>query len=147
MNCHQIAFALFCQLLSHLIYIYNVITLSYLFATCVYSCSFHCLNGLCRLCDFLKCIFKVTLSDIMLSVLWLCWLDMRKSIRPVEIERWGVGVVICLERGADCLHMVQLMPLPSPNLTISCLNWIQTSFTSLLPAYPGWPGKEAVKQV
>ena len=23
----------------------------------------------------------------------------------------GVGVVICLERGADCLHMVQLMPL------------------------------------
>jgi len=22
-------------------------------------------------------------------------------------------VVICLERGADCLHMVQLMPLPS----------------------------------
>ena len=23
----------------------------------------------------------------------------------------GVGVVICLEQGADCLHMVQLMPL------------------------------------
>jgi len=23
----------------------------------------------------------------------------------------GVGVVICLERGADCLQMVQLMPL------------------------------------
>ena len=22
-------------------------------------------------------------------------------------------MVICLERGADCLHMVQLMPLPS----------------------------------
>ena len=27
------------------------------------------------------------------------------------VERWGVGVVICLERGAYCLHMVQLMPL------------------------------------
>ena len=26
-------------------------------------------------------------------------------------HRWGSGVVICLERGAD-LHMVQLMPLP-----------------------------------
>ena len=25
-------------------------------------------------------------------------------------ERWGAGVVICLERGAD-LHMAQLMPL------------------------------------
>jgi len=24
---------------------------------------------------------------------------------------WGVGMFICLERGADCLHMVQLMPL------------------------------------
>ena len=28
-----------------------------------------------------------------------------------KIEWWGVGVVACLERGADCLHMVQLMPL------------------------------------
>jgi len=27
----------------------------------------------------------------------------------------SVGMVICLERGADCLHMVQLMPLPSPS--------------------------------
>jgi len=27
---------------------------------------------------------------------------------------WGtVGVVVCLQRGADCLHMVQLMPLHS----------------------------------
>ena len=29
----------------------------------------------------------------------------------VKIEWWGVGVVVCLEQGADCLHMVQLMPL------------------------------------
>jgi len=36
-------------------------------------------------------------------------------------------VVICLERGADCLHMVQLMLLPSPNPIISCL--IQTVHT------------------
>ena len=34
--------------------------------------------------------------------------------RTAISEWWGVGVVICLERGADCLHMVQLMPLPSP---------------------------------
>jgi len=31
--------------------------------------------------------------------------------RPIKIEWWGVGVVICLEQGADCLYMVQLMPL------------------------------------
>jgi len=34
----------------------------------------------------------------------------RKGIRPVKNEWWGVGVVVCLERGAD-LHMAQLMPL------------------------------------
>ena len=42
-----------------------------------------------------------------------CWLGVRESIWPAKIEWWGVGVVICLERGADCLHMVQLMPLHS----------------------------------
>ena len=48
---------------------------------------------------------------LMPSVLWHCWLGIRKSIQSVKIECWGVGVVICLERGADCLHMLQLMPL------------------------------------
>ena len=41
----------------------------------------------------------------------LTFFEIRYSIRPVKIEWWGVGVVICPERGADCLHMVQLMPL------------------------------------
>jgi len=55
------------------------------------------------------------------SVLWHCWLGVRKSIRPVKVEWWVVGVVICLEWGVDRLHMVQMMPLPSPNPIISCL--------------------------
>jgi len=38
-------------------------------------------------------------------------------------ERWGAGMVICLERGAD-LHMAQLIPLP---LTVSCFSKIQIS--------------------
>ena len=38
--------------------------------------------------------------------------------------------------------MVQLMPLP---LTVSCSSKIQIGFTFLVPAYPGCPGKEAVK--
>ena len=50
-------------------------------------------------------------------------------------------MVICLERCAD-LHMAQLMPLP---LTVSCFSKIQIGFTFLVPAYPGCPGKEAVK--
>ena len=51
------------------------------------------------------------------------------------------GVLVWLERGAD-LHMAQLMPLP---LTVSCSSKIQIGFTFLVPAYPGCPGKEAVK--
>jgi len=47
------------------------------------------------------------------SVLWCCWLDGRKGIRPVKRTKWwDVGVVMCAD-----LHMAQLMPLP---LTISC---------------------------
>ena len=46
------------------------------------------------------------------SLLWHCWLDVGRSMRPVKkIEWWGVFAVICLKRGADCLYMVQLMPL------------------------------------
>ena len=52
-------------------------------------------------------------------------------------------MVICLERGAD-LHMAQLMPLP---LTVSCFSIIQISFTFLVPAHVGSPGKRAVKRV
>ena len=50
-------------------------------------------------------------------------------------------MVICLEQGAD-LHMAQLMPLP---LTVSCFSKIQIGFTFLVQAYPGSPGKRAVK--
>ena len=52
-------------------------------------------------------------------------------------ERWGAGVVICLEQGAD-LHTAQLMPLP---LTVSRFSKIQIGFTFLVLAYPGSPGK------
>jgi len=38
--------------------------------------------------------------------------------------------------------MAQLMPLP---LTVSCSSKIQIGFTFLVPAYPGYPGKEVVK--
>ena len=60
-----------------------------------------------------------------------------------KTERWGAGVVICLERGAD-LHMAQRIPLP---LTVSCFSKIQISFTFLVPAHPGSPGQRAVKRV
>jgi len=77
------------------------------------------------------------------SVLRRCWLGGRTGIRPEKTERWGAGVVICLERVAD-LHMAQLMPLP---LTVSCFSKIRISFAFLVLAHPGSPGKRAVKRV
>ena len=58
-----------------------------------------------------------------------------------KTEWWGVGVVICLERGAD-LHTAQLMLL-----TVSCSSKIQIGFTFLVPADLGGPGERAVKRV
>ena len=52
-------------------------------------------------------------------------------------------MVICLELSTD-LHIAQLMPLP---LTVSCFSRIQIGFTFMVPAYPGSPGKRAVKRV
>jgi len=43
------------------------------------------------------------------SMLWHCWLGVRKSM------------VMCLEWCADCLHTVQLMPLPLPNPSLASL--------------------------
>jgi len=60
-----------------------------------------------------------------------------------KTERWGAGMVICLERGAD-LHLSQLMPLP---LTVSCFSKIQIGFTFLVLAHPGRPGQRAVKRM
>jgi len=51
-------------------------------------------------------------------------------------------VVIFLERGANGLCMVQLMPLPPHHLLLQeNPEW----FTFLVPAYPGCPGKKAIK--
>jgi len=43
-----------------------------------------------------------------------------------------------------CIAYAHLMPLP---LTVSCFSKIQIGFTFLVPAYPGCPGKRAVKRV
>jgi len=57
-------------------------------------------------------------------------------------------VVYCSERGADCLHMVQLMPLPPPlppKTPLSLAPFKSRLVTFLIPAYPGCPGKEAIE--
>ena len=84
------------------------------------------------------------------QVHWHCWLSVRKSIWSVKIEWWGVGVVICHERRADCLHIVQLMPLHSKTpLSLLALfkSRLVVSFWYRQPTYRGCPGKEAVRRV
>jgi len=56
-------------------------------------------------------------------------------------------VVICLEQGADCLHMVQLMALHPKNPSSFASFKSRLVLPLLVPAYPGCPGKEAVKRV
>jgi len=59
-----------------------------------------------------------------------------------KTEWWVNGAVIRLERGANDCHMVQLMP-PHHLLLKYKPEW----FTFLVSAYPGCPGKKAVKQM
>ena len=61
----------------------------------------------------------------------------------IKTECWGAGMVICLEQGGD-LHTAQLMPMP---LTVSCFSKIQISFTFLIAAGLGSPGKMAGNRV
>jgi len=53
-------------------------------------------------------------------------------------------MVICLERGADDLHMVRLMPLTPHHLLLrQNPEW----FILLVPAYPGCTGQKTVKRL
>jgi len=77
-----------------------------------------CIMGVKWLC---LCIYV----SILPSVLWHCWLGVRKSIRPVK--KWVMRCWHdCLEWGSDDLHMVQLMPLRPHHLllhwNLDCFN-------------------------
>jgi len=53
------------------------------------------------------------------SVLWRCWLGVRKGIRPVKIWLMSCWHGYLLERSANRWHMVQLMPLPRHHVCFS----------------------------
>ena len=94
--------------------------------------------------DRVQFVFYCVFLPQLPSVLWHCWLGARKGIWPVKnMEWWDAGrMVVCLLRGANDLHMVQLMPLPPHHLLLQQNpEW----FIILVPAYPGCPGKKAVK--
>jgi len=60
-----------------------------------------------------------------------------------EVLVWLTGYL----SGARCRLLANGPADASQNPIISCLIQILTGFTFLVPAYPGLPGKEAVKRV
>jgi len=66
-----------------------------------------------------------------------------------KIELRGVGVVICLDRGAACFYIivVQLILLLSKTPPFLASFKSRLVFTFLVSVYTGCPGKEAVKRV
>jgi len=76
------------------------------------------------------------------SMFWYCWLGIRKSIWPVKtwVMRCWHGCLSVSEVQINVLHMVQIL---SP--IFSCFIKIQNGLTFVVPAYPGCPGKEAIK--
>jgi len=75
-------------------------------------------NVCVHLCDFYQFTLMVLhfLCSFMQSFLWIYFVTVVNALLSDEVLVW-----LCLVQGADCLHMVQLMPLPSQNLIICCL--------------------------
>jgi len=67
------------------------------------------------------------------SVRWPCWLGVRKSVRPVKIKRWGVGVVVCSQVQIVCIWSSWCHCIPKPSHLLPHLNpdWFYLSGTSL----------------
>ena len=89
------------------------------------------LTSTCLLVEFLP-VHLCAFSALMLFVGW------QEGHLACENEWWGAGMVICLERGAD-LHTVQ--PSWCRCHSLSRFSKTQISFTYLVPAHPGSPGK------
>jgi len=83
------------------------------------------------------------------SVLWHCWLGIRKSIRSVKnwVMRYGYWVWVWLSVWSE----VQMLCIWSSwchcHPIISCFIKIRLGLTFLVPVYWGCPGKEAVYRV
>ena len=144
-SCSSSSSSLFIMMLSKTIKTDFTYEESYLCCFVFLTVSFLLFSALCQVFTVRRYANTVYAVVLCLSVGPLTLLVGRPEGHPAckKTERWGAGLVICLERGAD-LHIAQLMPLP---LTVSCFSKIQIGFTFLVPAYPGSPGKRAVKWV
>jgi len=79
------------------------------------------------------------------SVLWHCWLGIRKSIRSVK--KLSDEVLAWLSVWSKMPMIFIWFSWCHGHPIISCFIKIQTGLTFLVPAYPSCPGKDAAKQV
>jgi len=75
----------------------------------------------------------------------VCWLGIRKSVWSVK--NWVMRCRHDYMTGVRCTWLTYFPADATATPTISCFIKIQTGSTFLVPAYPGCPGKEAVKRV
>jgi len=81
-----------------------------------------------------------------LSELWRCWLDVRKGIRPVKtsdevlvwLSVWSEVQIVCM--WSSWCHCRPKTPSSLASFKSRLV------FSFLVPAYPGCPGKEAIKR-
>jgi len=88
--------------------------------------------------------FKST-STTMSSVLWQCWFGGRKCIRSVRnwvMRCWRHYLV-----GVKCNWFAWSGPADAFAIHHLLLHWNVNGSAFLVPAYPGCPGKQAVKRV
>ena len=76
------------------------------------------------------------------SVLWCCWLGIKKGIRPVKI--WVVGCWRGYLSGARCRLAYGPADATATHMSLAK---IQTGFTILVLAQLGSPGQKAIKWV
>ena len=112
--------------------------------------SHHSAVSLVLLCTCLTKFFSVLFQRPVAcvpTVLWHCWLGIRKSIRPGKnwVMRCWCGYLSGVRCRLFACGPADVTAIRNP--IISCLIYIQTGFTFLVMAYPGCPGKEAVKRV
>jgi len=62
--------------------------------------------------------FRFQISAFAFSALTLLVWHQEEHPDCKKIVWWGAGVVICLELGADDLHMVLMMPVPPHRLLL-----------------------------
>jgi len=86
---------------------------------------------------YIHCVF----SALKLLVGWQEGHPACKKLTGVVLA-WLSGVVVCLERGTDCIW-----PRWCHCHSLSCFIKIQIGFTFLVLAYPGSPGQRTVKRV